>query len=610
MRRSILFALLAVSLFQITNRASQQAVKARIEGVVVRLGTGEPVARARVTLTSTAREAALPAPANSPQRGVPAPPKTVPPAVTDDLGRFTFLDLDEGSFTLQILANGYVSLNYGQRFTNGPGTPITLTAGQDLKNLAITLTPASNISGRVTDRSDQPLVNVPVQLLRYSYDSQGQRSFQPVGATKTNDRGEYRIYWITPGRYYLMAGTPGLGTSPFMAMMTMIAGGDATSANEVPVPLAYAYYPGVLDFSFARVIELRPGIDVDSTNLTLTAKPQTYRIRGRIVDSRTGQPPARARVAASSRSPGMAGNLLLDQISMDLINNYNATSGTFEIRDLLPGSYSVTIIAQDPAPASAAARGGGVPPPGLANSTVAVSISDADVEGLVVTVSPASTLAGRIRSDASQQLPVPPDRMRLQLVARNSQSPIPVPANAANIASPAADGSFRFANVAAGDYRVNLIAQGGARGGAGGAVYLKEVRLDGADVLNSALRISGSMSGTLDIVVGLTNGQISGTVLDRRSQPLPVMQVVLVPYRARDRIELYRTANTDGNGRFLIAGITPGDYKVLSWEGMEPYSWFDPDLMSQWDANGTVIHVTESSTEMIEVKLIPKEGGQ
>jgi hypothetical protein len=32
--------------------------------------------------------------------------------------------------------------------------------------------PASNISGRIRDRQDRPVVNVPVQLLRLSYDAQ------------------------------------------------------------------------------------------------------------------------------------------------------------------------------------------------------------------------------------------------------------------------------------------------------------------------------------------------------------------------------------------------------------------------------------------------------
>jgi len=613
MKRSILFALLAVFLFHtMSSHASQQAAKAKIEGVVVRLGTGEPVPRARVTLTQGrgAVPASAAAPAQ-PQRGAAVQPKTIPAVVTDDLGRFTFQELDEGSFTLQILANGYVSLNYGQRYTGGPGTPIALTAGQDLKNLAISLTPAGNISGRITDRSDQPLANVPMQLMRYSYDSQGQRSYQSVGTAKTDDRGEYRIYWVTPGRYFLLAGSPGIGANPLLALLTMIEGGDSTSANAVPVPLGYAFYPGVSDIGSARTIDLRPGSDLDSVNLTLTSRPPTYRIRGRVIDSRTGQPPPRASVWASSRAAGVGNSQALEEISRELpINNYNSSTGAFEIRDLLPGSYLVMANAQDP-PAPAAGRGVAVQPPVASTGSILTTVADANVDGVLVTTAPAASVSGRVRTDNSQQVGVTPDRVRVQLISRNPTSSNLAGSYGTVTASPAADGAFRFVNVALGDYRLGFQALGGARGTpGGGTAYLKEARLDGADVLNAPLRISGSMAGTLDIVLGATSSQLSGIVSDQKSQPVSVVQVVLIPDRTRERIDLYRIATTDINGRFSLFGVIPGDYRVFSWDGLEPNGWFDPDLQAQSATGGTAVHVTDTSTEMIEVKMIPKEVGR
>jgi hypothetical protein len=180
-------------------------------------------------------------------------------------------------------------------------------------------------------------------------------------------------------------------------------------------------------------------------------------------------------------------------------------------------------------------------------------------------------------------------------------------------ATPSADFTFRFANVPVGNFRVTVQGQGAVAAGArpgSNAVYIKEARFDGADVLNGPLRISGTTSGSLDIVIGVGGGQISGTLTDRRSQPVPVTQVVLIPDRSRDRTELYRTVNTDENGRFNFIGITPGDYKVFSWEGLEPYGWFDPDVMAQSEGKGVSVRVTESSAEMIDVKLIPREVAQ
>jgi hypothetical protein len=619
MKRSILFASFAALLLYITaSSGSQQPPKARIEGTIVRQGTGEPLARARVTLSRSGlgRGAApvVVAPNAPGARGAVTPPKPIPPVVTDDQGKFSFQDLDEGPYTLQVLANGFVSLNYGQRYPGGPGAPITLKAGQELKDLTVNLTPTGNISGRIRDRSDQPLANVPVQLMRYSYDAQGQRSYQNVGLAKTNDRGEYRIYWITPGRYYLMAGSAASGSNPLLAMVTMMDG-NTTSANELPMTLGFTFYPGVDDIASARAIDLLPGADLDSVNLTLSPRPPTHRIRGRVVDSRTGQPPAKARVVASARTPGVTSNSVLEQMALQLpTNNYNSNNGTFEIRDLLPGAYVVSALVQDPAPAAAAGRGA-VLQANMSGGLTAVDVGDSDADGVVVTVVPAGPVAGRIRVDGQQQS-VTPDRLRLQLIFQNSGAPSlasSIPGRSIVSATPAADFTFRFGNVSVGDYRVTVQGQGAVAAGArpgSNAVYIKEARFDGADVLNGPLRISGTASGTLDILIGVGGGQVTGTLTDRRSQPVPVTQVVLIPDRARDRTELYRTVNTDGSGRFNMTGITPGDYKVFSWDGLEPYGWFDPDVMAQSETKGVSVRVTDSSSEMIDVKLIAKDGAQ
>ena len=597
MTRSILFVGFAALLLHITaSSASQQSPKARIEGSIVRQGTGEPLAHARVTL-SRARGAApaVTAPTAPGARGAITPPKQIAPVITNDQGKFSFQDLDEGSYTLQVLANGYVSLNYGQRYPGGPGSPISLKAGQELKDLTVNLTPTGNISGRIRDRSDQPLANIPVQLMRYSYDSQGQRNYQSVGSAKTNDRGEYRIYWITPGRYFLMAGSAISSSNPMLALIAMMDG-NSTSTNELPLNLGLTFYPGVDDIGSARAIDLLPGAELDSVNLTLSPRPPAHRIRGRVIDSRTGQPPSRAQVVATPQTPGITSNSAVDMVVSQLpTNNYNSGNGTFEIRDLLSGTYLVRAMVQNPTPAA-----------GPSSGMVAVSVGDSDVENVVVTVVPAGTVGGRIRVDGQQQS-VTPDRLRLQLISRNPTSSIPTNLVRSSFAAvPAADFMFRFTNVAVGDYRLTLQGQGAA---GGSAVYIKEARFDGTDVLNGPLRISGSTSGTLDVLIGIVGGRLSGTLTDQRSQPVPVAQVVLIP-GTRDRLDLYRVGNSDENGHFNFIGITPGDYKVFSWDGLEPYAWFDPGVMAQSETKGVSVRVTESSSEMIDVKLIAKEGAQ
>ena len=578
MKSPILVILYTLSLLQLTASPVQRQLptpKGRIEGLVVRVGNGDAVTSARVILSR--RNAAAPGP----------PPAVIPPVTTDPQGRFAIPDLDEGPYTLQVRANGFVDFNYGQRYTNGPGTEIPLKAGQTLKDLAITLTPTGTISGRIRDREDRPLMNVPVQLLRLGYDAQARRTYQTVGIARTDDRGDYRIYWMTPGRYYLMAGNL-CDIHPAGMTASECAKGNVI-VNSIPVPMSVAYFPGVPDIASAQPIDLKPGAELLGVNLTVPPKPPTYRIRGRIVDAQNRQPPAAAVVSAFQNSSGILSNAELEEIAVRFpLSSYNAATGEFEAKGLASGDYTVSATAQAASPLS---------------GNVKVTIPNADVQGITISVSPASTVAGRVRVDGT--LPIPMERLRLQLI---SATPTRRPEGPSVNLSP--DGTFSVEGVAAGDFRVLLQVAGPPQQGAGpGAnpVYIKEARYGGADVLNGPLQIGTSVAGPLEIVIGVAGGQVSGTLIDGRGQPVPVSQVVLVPQRGRDRAALYRTSTTGNNGGFQFSGIVPGDYKVFSWEDIEPNGWFDPELLKQSETRGTAVHITDSSTGTIEVRLI--QGG-
>jgi hypothetical protein len=165
---------------------------------------------------------------------------------------------------------------------------------------------------------------------------------------------------------------------------------------------------------------------------------------------------------------------------------------------------------------------------------------------------------------------------------------------------PNADGVFRLNDVSPGEYRFRLQTDFG--------LYIKEARFEGRDVLNMPFTFSGSVSGTLDIVLARMGGHVTGVVRDSQSQPAPASRVVLVPDHARQRTELYKVTFTDESGRFTFSGVPPGDYKVFSWDQLEDYRWFDPELLAQSEARGRPVHVTETSTETVEVTVIPAGG--
>src|SRR5262245_31869318 len=107
-----------------------QLLKATIEGIVVRIGTSEPIAGAQLTVV---RVGALPLPTST----TPATPLgPIPPVTTDRQGKFIIKDLDPGSYRITAARNGYAKQEYGQRTAGSQGTAINVLAGQNLKDIA------------------------------------------------------------------------------------------------------------------------------------------------------------------------------------------------------------------------------------------------------------------------------------------------------------------------------------------------------------------------------------------------------------------------------------------------------------------------------------------
>ncbi len=192
----------------------------------------------------------------------------------------------------------------------------------------------------------------------------------------------------------------------------------------------------------------------------------------------------------------------------------------------------------------------------------AVDVSGSDVDNLLLTLTPGVSIPGRLSVEGQELTTMTGfESIHVTLAPttpnthEHEQLPRPMPP----------DGAFSLDNVFRGEYRVMVSLPQPE-------FYVKEARLDSADVLHEPLRISGPISGMLNIVLSSQAGQIDGTLVNEQSQPVRGFQTVLIPDRFRDRTELYKTAVTDENGHFTIRGITPGDYKIFVWEAIEQFS--------------------------------------
>jgi hypothetical protein len=596
MRRSLfIVATLLLLCFPILG-AQVPAQKGRIEGVVSQAGgpVAQAVVGAKITVTkvnaasgallaipgrvegtmlSNFGSAQFPGIANAGQRGAPppAPPGPqqqyalpIPPVFTDRDGKFVVPNLDEGAYRIAVTMNGYVRQEYGQRVFPGQGTQINLAPGQVLRDLTIRLTATGNVGGRMMDNEGQPAVGVPMLLLKAVYNNFGQRIFQNAGNARTNDRGEYRFFWVTPGRYYVGAGS---------SAASMSFGNSNASPNESGDTYAFAYYPGGNDVSRASAVDVKSGSELALD--FVVPKQQLYTISGKIVDpnplaTASGSIPTATLSLAFQTLTGGSGTFTMGPTA------YDAAIGTFVLRDVLPGAYVLQAAA------------------GPSSARMPIEVTNTSLEGLAVVLDSGVTVNGRFTVEGGDMPPANTMRVQMRPVTNGLQNYVA----AMSTAQAGADGSFTIGSVIQGQYRAVVPPSQD--------FYVKQLRFDRSEALNSPFEVSrrNSDSGTMEIVVSRNVGQIDGVIVDDRSQPVPGVQAVLIP-DLRGRADLYRAATTDQTGRFSIRGITPGDYKLFAWESLENFGYFDPEVLRRADPLGKAIQVAESAKISMETRIIP-----
>ncbi len=596
MRASLKHSLLkTLPLFFLLHAADAQQQPPRqsegkISGIVRRAGTGEPIAEAAVDLEE---EAADPS----------KDPPTQRHATTDSAGAFLFTHAI-GNAYLRVSRAGYVSTSPCLR----PGEDCGYPADKDY-NLTVDLVPNGAVSGVITDSGRNPLPLIEVQLVSRTYDAEGRKIFSTVATSRTDDRGEYRLFNIAPGRYYLRAGAqPG-----------------QTVAKDGRQPYSRTYYPGEEDPSRATAIDVLPASETSGENFWLTRQP-VFRILGHILDSRSGKPPTWISGELISNTPGEGGN----SGKID----YSTTDGAFEIRGVSPGNYTLAITggSDGSEPPHAHDTIGGIPTSaidgqgnvqGNAFGYAAIRAKDSDLTDVNVTLAAAGTLSGRVvvtGQESAGTLPIRPPTIHLNLILDGSVIDLEsmpavgityrtaeqaanwaiVTENGSGIKRDSSfykeDGTFRIERLRPGIYRVSV-------GSLPAGYYLQETRFDGTDVLEHGLVFNGRTPGPLTIVLSANAGSVTGQVSNAKMQSQSRALIVLVPDRLRNRPDAFRTARSTNDGRFEVKNVPPGDYRAFAWINEESHAYLNPEYLAQFEADGTPIHVTGGANPALNLKV-------
>lgn len=585
-----------------TPQPQQQAQQApaTVEGRVVKYGTGEPLADVTVELQRT-----------SPQTGPPnAGPPPIPPVKTDVSGRFQIANIAPDEYRLYAThSNGYVPAEYGQRIPTGIGIPFTLTAGQSMTGITLSMVQTATISGRVTDANNDPVVFASVLVFRFVY-RESVRTVEIVQSALTNDRGEYRAYWLAPGKYYLSALPIGQRQYNLALAFPSRVGGAVYVGNpliavrssdtgevfeETYLPM---YYPGSSDVRSAQPIMLQPNDNLKIDMSVAKSPARTLQVNGTLFDA-SGKPFAGARVTMAARKQE-GHSVLLPTGTAD-------ANGMFSLHGVTAGSYTLFVV-QDP-PRSSVPLPAAVAPTSALTASIPIDVGTSNIENLKIQTAPTANLEWQIayepRNSTDQaprfsvSLKREPDYAGAPPVQSNFGPAAPVfPFADPQAARP--PGPTVLEGVNAGDFRV--VVSPIPRTG-----YLKSIRWGNIDVLKDGLHINGPTRNALEIVVSGNGGTMDGTILDGITrQPFPNATVALLPtILQRQRLDLFKTTSSGNDGKFHIEGIAPGEYKVFAWEAIQQGDWYDPDAMRDYESRGVTAQIEEGKSKTVEVTAIP-----
>ena len=471
---------------------------------------------------------------------------------TESSGRFVFSGLRPGRYRLRVTKDGFVRQEYPRSAMGAPGLPIDLAAGQQIRDVVFRLDTAPTISGVIRNQLNAVVAGVLVQAMRRGFNTRGNRILTLVSSTRTDDRGQYRLYWLDPGEY-------------------LIALAPEAAPNQPPGRAnGPTYYPGFAEFDDAKVVrvDFRDANGIDFR----IAQHDLITVFGNTVSLTTGSGVAADITLIPPEESGGVARYQTRSVAPD---------GAFSI----PGVASGTYIFSAKTPTEAFATRVLVRRP--------LPLNRLQVRG---DLNPGVEITGRVvlTTDAAIDL----RRARVVLSETMLALPDPEPAVVAQ------DGRFVFKAVQPGTYALNVA-------DLPDDLYLNAAVQSGADVLESLLPVGWgpqNVGGPLNIQIGNDGGRITGTVFDQANTVSAGALVTLVPEgNARSRPDRYRTAITGTDGSFAIRGIAPGNYRAFGWDDLEPNAYLNADYIRSYQDLGTLVRVEPNQSSSLSLRLISME---
>ena len=540
MRRLILFAF-ACALQAQQQPVTQDPEKARLEGSVLNAATGEPLRKTTLTLRINGAASGRNAFAGQPTYTV----------TSDVTGKFEFANVEPGDYQLTARHDGFADARLGNTGSGRKVEPIVFARGDRKTNFTVKLTPYGALAGVTLDEDGDPIRNLRVSAMAWRYTTNG-RELVDVRSAQSNDLGEYRIFDLPAGHYFVKINPAQFNFDR-----------DARTASE---SYASVFYPGVVQVTQAIPQDLAPGQQLRGLTFNLR-KVHAATISGKVI-----APPDATNISA--------GRMIYSEgSSSSTSGDTDRKTGKFSFASVPPGSIFLT--------------GSYVQNGQRYDTLLPLDVGNTDIDGIELRPVPPSDVPGQISVADDPAFDVTRVSISLKGASaghqESSSSPTIKP-----------DGTFLLKGVTPGIYRVNLDHMPN--------LYVKSVRFGLVEATDIPLDLTAGVPprSELAIVLGADGGELSGTVLNGNSEPAADAVVTLIPAGTTRRSRSYfKTATADAAGHVTLRGLAPGTYRILAWDHVDPNAvFYDPEFLKPYQGAEQTLEIQSKGKHTIELKLV------